>query len=120
LEALIFRGCTPETTLLNLVVNAMEAMESCDSDSRELRLRAKPAGHDGIELGVSDTGVGFPNHMAANLTEPFVSTKPGGIGLGLSICRTIVEAHGGRISADSTPGRGATFRVWLPIALEPE
>lgn len=106
--------------VLNLVMNAMEAMESCGSDSRELRLRAKPAGHDGIELGVSDTGVGFLGHMAANLAEPFVSTKPGGIGLGLSICRTIVEAHGGRISADSTPGRGATFRVWLPIAAAAE
>ncbi|MGZ8219111.1 PAS domain-containing sensor histidine kinase [Methylomagnum sp.] len=106
--------------VLNLIVNAMEAMESCDSDSRELRLQAKPMGHDGIELGFSDTGVGFPNDMAANLTEPFVSTKPGGIGLGLSICRTIVEAHGGCISADSKPGRGATFRVWLPVVLDME
>lgn len=104
--------------VLNLMVNAMEAMESCDSDGRELRLRAESVGADGIELTFSDSGVGFANDMVANLTEPFVSTKPEGIGLGLSICRTIVEAHGGHISAESEPGRGATFRVWLPVAVD--
>jgi PAS domain S-box-containing protein len=102
--------------VLNLILNAMEAMESCAPDRRVLRLGAGLAGAGEIELSVSDSGVGFSDELAAHLVEPFVSTKPEGIGLGLSICRSIAEAHGGRISASSTPGRGATFRVWLPIA----
>ena len=68
-----------------------------------------------IEIHVTDTGVGFEEELATCLFEPFMTTRKEGIGLGLPICRTIVEAHGGEILADSAPGHGATFRVTLPI-----
>jgi two-component system NtrC family sensor kinase len=71
-----------------------------------------------VELSVADTGVGIPPEHQAKIFEPFYTTKqPGrGTGLGLSICYGIVEAHHGRIEVDSTPGRGSTFRVYLPVA----
>ena len=101
--------------LVNLVLNAMEAMELTPDPGRELRIEAKlTAGHD-LAITVADTGTGFKEDVAERLFDPFMTTKPEGIGLGLAICRTIVESHGGGISARSAPGKGAEFRVILPI-----
>lgn len=106
--------------VLNLMLNAMDAMDATDIGSRQLTLEAKLLAGSEIEIDIGDTGAGFAPDQAARIFEPFVSTKPEGIGLGLSICRTIAEAHGGRITARSVPGHGATFSVILPAGKEGE
>jgi two-component system sensor kinase FixL len=99
--------------LLNLITNGLEAMEAVDVKRRLLTIQTLHT--DGaIEIHVTDTGVGFEEELATCLFEPFMTTKKEGIGLGLPICRTIVEAHDGEILAHSGPGQGATFRVTLP------
>jgi two-component system sensor kinase FixL len=105
--------------LLNLLLNAMDAMEATESGTRRLAVRVKLNGAADLEIEVADTGSGFREDLAGQIFEPFVSTKPEGIGLGLSICRSIAEAHGGKISARSVLGRGSTFTVTLPTEKEP-
>jgi PAS domain S-box-containing protein len=100
--------------LLNLALNAVEAMEATPPERRELRIRAELVGEHEIELSLGDRGPGLPAELAPRLFEPFVTSKPEGIGLGLSICRSIVETHGGRIEADPPSELGATFRIRLP------
>jgi two-component system sensor kinase FixL len=85
-----------------------------DAPVRELVIgsRARPA--EGlVEITVADTGTGLAPEVAAQLFQPFVTTKRNGMGVGLSICRTIVEAHGGKIAARSKPGEGTTFTFTL-------
>jgi two-component system sensor kinase FixL len=77
---------------------------------------ATPAGPEVVEVAVSDTGPGLAPEVAGRLFESFVSTKPGGMGMGLSICRRIVEAHGGRLWAEPNPDGGTVFRFTLPAA----
>ncbi len=103
-----------QQVVLNLVRNAMDAMAV--SRERRLIVAVKPAADGGIEIAISDTGPGLAPEVAANLFKPFVTTKRGGMGIGLSICKTIVEAHGGRIGAESVPGKGTAFRFTLPAA----
>lgn len=100
-----------QQVLINLMRNAVEAM--AETDRRRLTVLARPAAGQ-IEIAVADSGPGIPDAVRASLFEPFLSSKPGGMGIGLSICRTIVEAHGGRISARETPGGGATFAFTVP------
>lgn len=100
--------------LLNLILNAMDAMENCEPGQRKLTIQAAPCSHHEIAICIRDSGKGFSPELAQRMFEPFVSTTPDGIGLGLSICRSIVEAHAGRISAQSSPVTGATFEVILP------
>jgi two-component system sensor kinase FixL len=92
-----------QQVLLNLMRNALDAMR--ESDERRLRIEAQDHGAS-IEIVVSDTGCGLPEGAADDLFTPFQSTKADGLGVGLSICRTIVEAHGGRIWLESVPGSG--------------
>jgi two-component system, LuxR family, sensor kinase FixL len=100
-----------QQVILNLMRNAIEAMEQ--SDRRELIVSTGP-GRDGtVAIEVADTGPGIAPEIASQLFEPFVTTKAHGMGVGLSISRTIVEAHGGRISAGSNPGGGTVFRFTL-------
>lgn len=97
--------------LLNLALNGLQAMPR----GGRLGLTAV-AGSDGtLTLAVSDTGDGIAPELLSRIFEPYVTTKPRGLGLGLAIARRIAEAHGGRIEADSQPGRGSTFRVTLPV-----
>jgi signal transduction histidine kinase len=100
--------------LLNLLLNALEAIR--DGGTVRVGLTAVPAGDDpgGVCLRVEDTGPGLPASLGPDIFAPFVSTKPSGIGLGLSICKRIVEAHGGVITAADRPGGGAVFEVRLP------
>ncbi len=101
-----------QQVLLNLIRNAIEAMQ--DSGRRELVIRTDAAQDDGlVEISVQDTGTGIAPEIAAQLFQPFVTTKKHGMGVGLSICRTIVESHGGKIWVESEPGRGTTFRFTL-------
>jgi PAS domain S-box-containing protein len=103
-----------EQVVLNLVRNAIEAMQDVAPADRILTIRTARRGDDEIEIVVSDTGPGLPAE-AARVFEPFFTTKPGGLGMGLSISRTIIEAHGGRIEAEPAYGRGAEFTIALPI-----
>jgi two-component system sensor kinase FixL len=100
-----------QQVLLNLMRNAIEAME--ESPVRELTVGAAPAAGDMVEITVADTGAGIAADVSAQLFQPFFTTKPHGMGVGLSISRTIVEAHGGQISAAPNPGGGTIFRFTL-------
>lgn len=99
--------------LINLMRNAMEAMRG--GDRRELVVRTMRDGDTHIAIEVADTGPGIPDEIAARLFQPFVTSKASGMGVGLSISKRIVEAHGGSISARRNEAGGATFRVTLPV-----
>ena len=103
-----------QQVLVNLFRNALEAMAS--STHRELIVSNTRAADDMIELAVSDTGAGFAGDALANLFQPFFTTKETGMGVGLSISRTIIETHGGRMWAETNKSGGATFRFTLPVA----
>jgi signal transduction histidine kinase len=96
-----------QQVLINLMRNAVEAMAA--SDRRELEVKTLLLDDETIEIAVVDTGPGLSREVADHLFEPFVSTKPHGMGLGLSICRSIVEAHGGKLWAASASGGGTVF-----------
>jgi two-component system sensor kinase FixL len=100
-----------QQVLLNLMRNAVEAMQ--DSAKRELLLAAAPADNDMILISVADTGSGISPDVASQLFQPFITTKQQGMGVGLSICRTIVESHGGQIWAEPNPGGGTVFHFTL-------
>ena len=100
--------------LVNLLNNAVEAMQTSPPDTRRITIRTS-AGDGAVEVAVADRGVGLPPGSEASIFEPYVTTKPDGMGMGLSICRTIVEAHGGRLWAKSNPEGGATFCFTLPL-----
>jgi len=93
----------------NLIRNATEAME----DGGTLTISAR-GGEHGIIIEVSDTGIGIPEAERKNIFKPFYTTKPGGVGLGLTYSRRTVEAHGGNITVESEEGKGSTFRISLP------
>jgi len=103
-----------QQVLVNLFRNALEAMAV--STHRELIASNTKAADDMIEIAVSDTGPGFADNALANLFQPFFTTKETGMGVGLSISRTIIETHGGRMWAETNESGGATFRFTLPAA----
>jgi two-component system, LuxR family, sensor kinase FixL len=103
-----------QQVLVNLIRNAMESMIE-GAEERRLDIASTGAG-DVVEVSVADTGPGLAPEVAAHLFQPFVTTKHKGMGLGLSICRTIVEAHGGKIWVDGRPGGGTVFRFTLRAA----
>jgi PAS domain S-box-containing protein len=103
-----------QQVLLNLIVNACDAMASNPADDRDLTLTTFIA-QDEVHIGVLDCGVGLPDDVE-HLFQPFHTTKNGGLGMGLSICRTLLTAHGGRLWAERRPERGAAFYVALPLA----
>ena len=114
-----------EQVLLNLARNAMHAMDAPADGPRELALQVRravsgdrPSDRQGwVEFSVSDTGPGIAPAVAARLFTPFFTTKAEGMGLGLSLCRTVVEQHGGQLVFGPLPGRGTVFRFTLPMAL---
>jgi len=100
--------------ITNLIRNGVDALDSVER--REIIISTRRAGDDSIEIRVADTGPGLAPAVADRLFQPFVTTKPGGLGIGLSICRSIVDAHGGRLWASDNPGGGMIFHVRLPTA----
>jgi len=106
-----------QQVLLNLLINAKDALVHSDSEPRLVSIAAAPI-DQGVEITVADNGPGVPAELGTRVFEPFVTTKRarGGTGLGLSITKSIVEGYGGRVTLQSAPGHGATFRVWLPLA----
>jgi signal transduction histidine kinase len=105
-----------QQVVLNLIVNAMDAMSGMPSAERRITVSSMRDG-EFADLSVLDVGPGIPNEKLKEVFEPFFTTKPQGMGMGLSIARTIVEAHGGRLSAENRTGRGAVFRIEIPLTL---
>jgi len=107
-----------QQVIINLLMNGIEAMQSVTDQPRELVIRSRPDETQGMLVSVRDCGVGLSCDEADRLFKAFFTTKSGGMGMGLSICRSIVEAHGGRISASRNGGPGATFQFVLPFHQE--
>jgi PAS domain S-box-containing protein len=102
-----------QQVLLNLVVNAFEAMTTAGEGPKELRIGTEKIDSRGVLVAVQDSGPGLEPAMLEHVFESFYTTKPTGLGMGLSICRSIIEAHGGRLWASANQQRGATFRFSL-------
>jgi signal transduction histidine kinase len=98
---------------MNLIVNGIDAMKDVDG-TRELDILSQRADNEQIMISVSDTGVGLPPQQADQIFNAFFTTKLHGTGMGLSICRSIIEAHDGRLWAADNPRRGACFHLLLP------
>ncbi|HEY3587194.1 MAG TPA: ATP-binding protein [Myxococcaceae bacterium] len=104
-----------QQVLVNLLMNGIDAMESVAPGERLLRVRTSADGEKRARLEVTDTGPGLDPQSRARLFEPFFTTKPRGLGMGLAICRSIVEAHGGYIRPVEKAGPGTTLQIWLPL-----
>jgi len=103
-----------QQVLLNLVVNAFDAMAEATGRSRTVTVRTRMLGGEHVQVDVADTGSGIAADALGSLFEPFVTTKRGGMGMGLSVSRSIVRAHQGRIWAENSPEGGAIFHIVLP------
>jgi two-component system sensor kinase FixL len=104
-----------QQVVLNLTRNAIEAMKCCDNGKRELAIGTSSVGSEMLEVAVSDTGPGLSDENMDRLFEPFFTTKSHGLGLGLSLSRSIIEAEGGQLVAERNPHHGMTFRFTLPV-----
>jgi PAS domain S-box-containing protein len=104
-----------QQVILNLMLNAFSAMTD---GARRLIVRTGSPDQSSVLVEVQDSGTGIPAEKLETLFDPFVTSKPEGLGMGLSICRSIIERHGGRISAANNPDRGATFSIVLPVTGE--
>ncbi len=102
-----------QQVLLNLILNACEAMQDIDAGLRSLSLGADTGPDGAVRIYVADRGPGVPQALKSRVFEPFVTTKPSGLGLGLAICRSIAAAHGGRLWVEDNPGGGALFCLSL-------
>lgn len=102
-----------QQVLLNLLLNAFDAVAGCPPEARRVQVRAL-ADDAGLVIEVSDSGAGMDAETRTRIFQPYFTSKPGGMGLGLSICQTLIAGHGGTISATSSPGQGSCFRIALP------
>jgi PAS domain S-box-containing protein len=103
-----------QQVIMNLIINAVEALSSISGDPRELVITTGKGEPDGVLVVLRDSGPGLSSLGLERIFDAFNTTKPGGLGMGLSICRTIIEAHGGRLWATAAQPRGATFQFTLP------
>jgi two-component system sensor histidine kinase DctS len=102
-----------QQVVLNLLRNAMDAMAATPPEGREIRV-ATSVSPDGVAVSIADRGAGIPDDVRAHLFQPFFTTKAEGMGMGLNICRSILELHRGRVWADPNPGGGTVFSFSLP------
>jgi PAS domain S-box-containing protein len=107
-----------QQVLVNVIMNALQAMTTCPASEKSVIIRARSLGSDHVMFCIEDTGPGISESALGQIFEPFFTTKSDGVGLGLSICKRIVEAHGGRLWAASQV-RGALIQFTLPIAVTP-
>jgi signal transduction histidine kinase len=106
-----------QQVLVNLIRNASEAMVESASPRRYLMIASRPLGPEKLELSIADTGPGLPPALREKLFQPFVTTKATGMGVGLSICRFIIEAHGEKLKVADNDGGGTVFSFTLPLAV---
>jgi C4-dicarboxylate-specific signal transduction histidine kinase len=104
-----------QQVILNLINNAVQAMSAAEVESRELVIFTSESNRDGIIVAVRDSGPGLDPPNLERIFKPFYTTKPGGLGMGLSICRSIIESHGGRLWASANMPRGTTFQFTIPV-----
>lgn len=107
-----------QQVIMNLLVNSVEAMAAVDPGERKLNLATRDHDRDHVLLAIADKGTGVDPEKSDRIFDPLFSTKPEGIGMGLSICRTIVERHGGRLWASPNPPQGSIFQFTVPIAAD--
>jgi C4-dicarboxylate-specific signal transduction histidine kinase len=105
-----------QQVIVNLVTNAIEAMETFDRSSRIVRVTTERDETGAVLTAVEDSGAGIDATVLGRIFEPMFTTKPQGMGLGLSVCRSIVESHGGRLWASPNPVGGSIFRFNIPVA----
>ena len=103
-----------QQVMLNLILNSIEAMTSADVSERKVEITTESHHTDGLLVAIADSGPGVAANDLERIFESFYTTKGGGVGIGLSICRSIIDAHGGRLWAEAHPPRGAIFRFTLP------
>ena len=103
-----------QQVVVNLILNAIEAMNGTTQSTRRLLIRTAKADSKGILVAVVDSGPGLPPAGPERLFEPFYTTKPNGLGIGLSICRSIIEAHGGQLWASANKPCGTIFQFTVP------
>ena len=104
-----------QQVLLNLILNGLQAMEDCPPENRTLHVSAAIGENGELHISVKDCGPGLPDDKLAQVFTPFLTTKSTGLGMGLSICRRIIHAHGGRIWIENNAGTGATAHITLPV-----
>jgi C4-dicarboxylate-specific signal transduction histidine kinase len=107
-----------QQVILNMITNAAEAMSGVEGRERALTIRTDRDGSGGIILSVQDVGIGLGGDSPEDVFRPFFTTKPTGMGIGLSVSRSIVESHGGRLWAVPNEGEGATFSFAIPQSAE--
>jgi len=107
-----------QQVLVNLILNAVEAMNSVEDSARELSIATEQSQSGGISVAVHDSGAGIDPQNLDRVFEPFYTTKTSGVGMGLSICQTIINHHGGRLWVSANEPRGAVFQFTLPAAQE--
>jgi PAS domain S-box-containing protein len=118
LPPVMAQGVQLRQVLLNLVMNACDAMSDLTAGQRQLTIETRRSNGHEVEILVADNGPGFSQEILQHLFEPFHTTKPKGLGLGLAICRSIIEAHGGQLVASNKNGSGATLTLTLPAESE--
>ncbi|MEX3856468.1 AAA family ATPase [Paraburkholderia sp. BR10923] len=106
-----------QQVVMNLIINGIEAMKDVDG-IRAMVIKAERAQSGQILVSVSDTGIGVPPQLVEQIFDPFFTTKPGGTGMGLRICRSIIETHGGQLWVAEETGQGTTFQFTLPVTAE--
>jgi signal transduction histidine kinase len=106
-----------QQVMMNLLTNSIDAMKAANG-TRELAIKSQRANHEQLLVSISDTGVGLPPQQGDQIFDAFFTTKPHGTGMGLRICRSIVESHGGRLWATGNSPRGASFHFALPTKIE--
>lgn len=109
-----------QQVLINLVMNAVDALQELPADRRVIDIRLTSESRSRVSVSVSDNGVGIPRENIQKIFEPYYTTKPGGLGLGLMMCRTILESHGGTLKLVTSSRGGTTFKFQLPVAAQEE
>jgi len=104
-----------QQVILNLVMNAVEAMSHSGDEQRVLRIRTQPGPAETVVVGVMDSGPRVDPEVVKKMFQPFFTTKTSGMGMGLSICKTIVEAHRGQLTASANNPHGMEFQITLPL-----